>query len=87
MRCTLTSVTKKYCWIWIVVDKVWKKFIKCFFGSRGTETGQLLWEKLKKKEIGKVMTDHWRAYAEFLPETIPTHLKQKRIHLRDITAY
>jgi insertion element IS1 protein InsB len=35
-----------------------KKFINCSFGSRGTETGKLLWEKLKKKEIGEVMTDH-----------------------------
>ena len=52
-----------------------KKFINCSFGSRGTETGQLLWEKLEKKEIGEVMTDHWRAYAEFLPETIHTQSK------------
>jgi IS1 family transposase len=26
-----------------------------FFGSRGTETGKLLWEKLKKKDIGEVI--------------------------------
>ncbi|AAM32107.1 hypothetical protein MM_2411 [Methanosarcina mazei Go1] len=37
MRCTLTSVTKKYCWIWIAVDRVGKKFINCSFGIRGTE--------------------------------------------------
>jgi IS1 family transposase len=30
---------------------------------------------LKKKEIGEVMTDHWRAYAEFLPEKIYTQSK------------
>ncbi len=29
---------KKYCWIWITVDRVGKKFIDCSFGSRGTET-------------------------------------------------
>ncbi len=68
---------KKYCWIWIAVDRVGKKFINCSFGSRGTEIGKLLWEKLKKKEIGEVMTDHWRAYAEFLPETIHTQSKAK----------
>ncbi|MCO5381829.1 MAG: IS1 family transposase [Methanosarcina barkeri] len=67
--------TKKYCWIWIAVDRVGKKFINCSFGSRGTETGQLIWEKLKQKEIGEVMTDHWRAYAEFLPENIHTQSK------------
>ncbi|AAM06743.1 conserved hypothetical protein [Methanosarcina acetivorans C2A] len=61
--------------MWIAVDRVGKKFINCSFGSRGTKTGQLLWEKLKKKEIGEVMTDHWRAYAEFIPETIHTQSK------------
>ncbi len=66
---------KKYCWIWIAVDRVGKKFINCSFGSRGTKTGKLLWEKLKKKEIGEVMTDHWRAYAEFLPEKSHTQSK------------
>ncbi|WP_230629060.1 IS1 family transposase [Methanosarcina barkeri] len=66
---------KKYCWIWIAVDRVGKKFINCAFGNRGTKTGQLIWEKLKQKEIGEVMTDHWRAYAEFLPENIHTQSK------------
>ena len=75
MRCTLTLVTKKYCWIWIAVDRVWKKFINCSFGSRGKETGKLLWEKLKNKNIRKVMTDHWRAYAEFISENIHTQSK------------
>jgi insertion element IS1 protein InsB len=27
---------------------------------------------LKKQDTGEVMTDHWRAYAEFLLETIHT---------------
>ncbi|MDD4522400.1 MAG: IS1 family transposase [Methanosarcina sp.] len=52
-----------------------KKFINCSFGSRGTETGQLIWEKLKQKEIGEVMTDHWKTYTEFLPESIHTQSK------------
>ncbi|WP_080942466.1 IS1 family transposase, partial [Methanosarcina mazei] len=45
------------------------------FGSRGTETGQLIWEKLKTKKIEEVMTDHWKPYAEFIPETIHTQSK------------
>jgi insertion element IS1 protein InsB len=75
MRCTHTSGTKKYCWIWIAVDRDGKKLIDCSFGSRGTETGQQLREKLKEKKIGKVMTDHWRAYTEFLPKGIHTQSK------------
>ncbi|WP_157196622.1 IS1 family transposase [Methanococcoides burtonii] len=66
---------KKYCWIWIAVDRDGKRFIDCSFGSRGTETGLKLWKKLKGKEIGEVMTDHWRAYAEFVPEKIHTQSK------------
>jgi insertion element IS1 protein InsB len=30
---------------------------------------------VKKKEIGEVMTDQWRAYAEFLPEKSHTQSK------------
>jgi len=59
----------------LLLIELGKKFINCSFGSRGTETGQLIWEKLKQKEIGGVMTDHWRAYAEFLPENIHTQSK------------
>ena len=50
---TYVGNKKKYCWIWIAVDRVGKKFINCSFGSRGTETGKLLWEKLTKKTLEK----------------------------------
>jgi len=33
------------------------------------------------------MTDHWRAYAEFLPEKFILNPKQKRIQLKDIMKY
>jgi insertion element IS1 protein InsB len=32
---------------------------------------------LTKKEIEEVMTDHWRAYAEFISKTIYTQSKAK----------
>ncbi|QLC49397.1 IS1 family transposase [Methanolobus zinderi] len=66
---------KKYCWIWIAVDRTGKRFINCSFGNRGTKTGKELWRKLEKKQIGEVMTDSWRAYSEFLPENIHTTSK------------
>ena len=28
----------------------------------------LLWDKIKDKEIGQVMTDHWKAYEKFVPK-------------------
>ncbi|WP_321416953.1 IS1 family transposase [uncultured Methanomethylovorans sp.] len=75
---------KKYCWIWIAVDRAGKKFIDCSFGSRGTETGRKLWEKLEGKKICEVMTDHWRAYTEFIPETIHT---QSRAETYTVEGY
>jgi len=59
----------------MAVDRVGKRFINCSFGTRGTETGQKLWENLKKKEIEQVMTDNWKAYAEVLPEKNHTQSK------------
>ena len=59
----------------LMLIELGKKFIDCSFGSRGTETGQKLWEYLEGKEIEKVMTDHWKAYEEFLPEDIHTRSK------------
>ncbi|MDY0386401.1 MAG: IS1 family transposase, partial [Methanolobus sp.] len=47
----------------------------CSFGNRGTKTGQKLWKKIKNKDIGEVMTDHWKAYAEFIPKNIHTRSK------------
>ncbi|WP_129596577.1 IS1 family transposase [Methanohalophilus profundi] len=66
---------KKYCWIWIAIGRIRKRFINCSCGSRGTETGVKLWDKLRDIDIKEVMTDHWKAYAEFLPEAIHTQSK------------
>jgi len=45
---------KKYCWIWIAVDIVGKKFINRSFGSRGTENWTTTLGKIKD---GK----HWKS--------------------------
>lgn len=34
-----------------------------------------LWDKLKGIDIRQVMTDYWKAYAEFIPDNI--HIKSK----------
>ncbi|MBT7491464.1 MAG: IS1 family transposase [Bacteroidetes bacterium] len=60
---------KKYCWIWIAVDRNGKRFINCVFGNRGLRTGELLWDEIKDKEIGQVMTDHWKVYEKFVPKS------------------
>ncbi|MEN9946815.1 MAG: hypothetical protein RLZZ293_1201 [Pseudomonadota bacterium] len=58
---------KKSEWIWIAVDRLNKIFINCVIGTRGSKTGTELWEKISDVAVGKVMTDHWKAYNEFVP--------------------
>jgi insertion element IS1 protein InsB len=36
-------------------------------GNRGYATGSQLWESLKDKTIGWVMTDHWKVYPQMIP--------------------
>jgi insertion element IS1 protein InsB len=35
----------------------------------------LLWDEIKDKEIGQVMTDHWKAYEKFVPNN--KHIQSK----------
>ena len=45
-------------------------------GTRGTETGDKLWDSIKNKEIDKVATDYWKAYENFVsPEK---HVQSKK---------
>src|SRR6266446_2678110 len=67
---------KNYFWIWIAVDRNGKQFINCEIGTRGTETGEKLWNKIKEKVKGEVCTDYWKAYGEFIPEE--KHIKSKK---------
>jgi len=44
-------------------------------GDRSAGTGRKLWDALKDKAIGRVATDHWRAYDQFVPSA--THVRSK----------
>ena len=65
MRCILILVKKNYCWIWIAVDRYGKRFIDCVLGSRGTITGEKLWDNVKDIAEGLAMTDYWKPYEKF----------------------
>jgi len=64
MKCIHMLGKKNYKWIWIAVDRKGRKYINFVIGSRGTETGKKLWEKIKYKVEKKVMTDYWKVYSE-----------------------
>lgn len=84
MKCTRTSVKKKYCWIWIAVDREKKRFIECVLGSRDTETGQKLWDCVGYLVKGKVMSDYWKAYSCFIPKE--QHI-QSKAHTYTVEGY
>jgi len=46
-------------------------------GSRGTETGEKLWEYVSKDNIQHVMSDYWNPYNEFIPEKLHTRSKKE----------
>jgi insertion element IS1 protein InsB len=47
----------------------------------------MLWKKLKNKDIGEVMTDHWKAYAEFIPKNIHTRSKAETYTVEGYIVY
>ena len=55
------TFTKRLC---SYVDRNGKQFINCEIGTRGTETGEKLWNRNKDKVKGKVCTAYWKAYGE-----------------------
>ena len=51
-------------------------FVNCEVGTRGTETGEKLWEEIKDKVKGKACTDYWKAYERFIPKE--KHIQSKK---------
>ncbi|WP_394351945.1 IS1 family transposase [Rhodocytophaga rosea] len=75
---------KKYCWVWIAVDRYGHRFIDFVLGTRGYSTGKLLWESVQEKTIRWVMSDHWKVY----PQMIPSHqLRQSKKETYTVEGY
>ncbi len=66
MNCIATWGIKNYCWVWIAVDRLGKRFLHAVTGTRGVVTGARLWEAIKSPLIDKAMTDYWEPYTQFL---------------------
>ncbi len=58
---------KNYCWIWIAVDRLGKRFLHAVTGTRGVVTGQHLWDAIESPLIDQVMIDYWEPYEHFVP--------------------
>jgi len=51
----------------IAVDRNGHKFVNCEVGTRGTETGEKLWEKIRGMVKGRVCADYWKPYESLVP--------------------
>jgi insertion element IS1 protein InsB len=67
MKYTHMWVQKKYCWVWIAVDRLGRKFISFVCGDRSTQTGLRLWDKIKDLQSQYYYSDYWASYTEFIP--------------------
>ncbi|MFT4204379.1 MAG: IS1 family transposase [Chitinophagaceae bacterium] len=59
--------SKKYCWIWIAVDRLGKRFISFVVGDRGNKTAERLWDEIKHHEMTNIATDYWKPYEHIVP--------------------
>ena len=76
-KCIAISGIKNDCWPWIAVDRLGKRFLHAVTGSRGTETGKLLWAKIETSGIDYAMTDYWEPYGKFIPPA--KHIQSKAV--------
>ncbi|MFT4204585.1 MAG: IS1 family transposase [Chitinophagaceae bacterium] len=59
--------SKNYCWIWIAVDRLGKRFISFVFSDRGKKTAEQLWNEIKHHKMTNIATDYWKAYEHIVP--------------------
>ncbi|KAA6334723.1 hypothetical protein EZS27_016982 [termite gut metagenome] len=68
-------VQKNYCWVWIAVDRLGKRFVGFVCGNRSTQTGLKLWEEIKDTPVSFYCSDYWKSYEAFIPPE--KHLQTK----------
>lgn len=75
MKCIALLEIKNYCWIWIAVDRLGKKFINFVIGDRSNHTALKFWDKIKDNTMNKITSDYWKAYETIVPEE--KHIQSK----------
>jgi len=66
---------KSYCWVWLAVDRLGKRFLYAGTGTQGVVTGEQLWEAIKGPLIDQVMTVYWEPHEKFIPSD--QHMQSK----------
>ena len=66
---------KNYCWVWIAVDRLGKRFLHAATSTRGVVTGVHLWEAIKSPLREQGMTDYGEPYKQVIASE--THVQSK----------
>ena len=69
----LYRVKKNSCWI--AVDRYAREFVSFVTGDRSTKTGKELWQRIKDRTKGFIITDYWKSYENFVPKD--QHIQSK----------
>jgi len=86
-KCTLISVQKNYCWIWIAVDRYGKRFISFVIGNRGNETAAEFWNTIKQHEMNYIASDYWKPYESIIPKEKHIQSKKETFTFEVTTVY
>ncbi|MCD8418359.1 IS1 family transposase [Tenacibaculum finnmarkense] len=57
---------KKYCWIWIAVDRYGKRFLHFVTRDRSTKTAKKFWEGIKDNQMKTIASDYWKPYRAII---------------------
>jgi IS1 family transposase len=69
---SITNWFKKiYCWIWIAINRLGKRFISFICGNRSTQTGHKVWEEIKDIPVSFYCSDYYKNYKAFIPNELP----------------
>lgn len=81
-------IIKNYCWIWIAIDRLDKRFIHVATGTRGIKTRQKLWNGIENPESMKLIatTDCWKTYESFVPQDKHIQSKAETFTIEDYNS-
>ncbi len=74
MKYTVTLGIKNYCWIWITVDRLWKKSSTSLLVTEQQNRYQIT-EKIKDNKMDIITCDYWKVYEVIVSKAKHIQLK------------
>ena len=73
-------------WVWIAYCRVSRRVVAFEIGSRRTKTLKRLWIRLQAFKIGRIFTDHYKAYPKVIPWQKLTQTKSQTSAIESLNA-